>query len=283
MKKTVFTVGLQVGASKLTFEILEGEGLTLFSLDNSGKKVANDIYSLAKGVTYRDIRGGLKKEEKDLFNLDVGCTIITSHTKRKKAKDIIKKASVFYEMLPQEISQLIEIPDKYFTKSVGELPTFMQAKLALLDTLSDGKRVVVVLDVFGNGEQKDKLTDFILAKKSKEVTYIVATDDIKLATLSSKAVVLEDGKVVEYGRVQKVLKNPIHPYAKWLIETIKKGKSSIVWRKASGKIKKHACKYALNCPYAGADCLKKVLFVNYDKFEYANCYLATEKLDKQKE
>ena len=156
-----------------------------FSTVNSGKRLYSWKINPIKVFLYPSYSVG-EKEEKDLFNLDVGCTIITSHTKKKKVKDIIKKASVFYEMLPQEISQLIEIPDKYFAKSVGELPTFMQSKLALVDTLSDGKRVVVVLDIFGNGEQKDKLTDFILAKKSKEVTYIVATDDIKLATLSSK-------------------------------------------------------------------------------------------------
>ena len=279
MKKTVFTIQLQVGANKLTFEILEGEGLALFSLGDSGAKIANSIYRLDKGVTYRDIRGGLKKEEKDLFNLDVGYAVVTSQIKKKKVKDIIKKASVFYETLPKDISNLIEIPDKYFDKYTSQLPTFMQSKLALIDTLSDGHRVMIIVDTFGNGDQKDKLTDFLLEKKAKDTTYVVATDDLKFGTLATKAIVLDDGKVVEYGRVQKILKSPVHPYAKWLIETSKKGKSSIVWRKASGKLKKNACKYALNCPYAIAECMKKVSFINYDKFEFANCYLASQKID----
>lgn len=280
MKKTVFTIQLQTLSGKQTIEILEGEGLALFGLGTCGEEIADNIYRLGKGVTYRDIRGGLKKEEKDLFNLDVGYAVVTSQTKRKRVKDVIKKASVFYEMLPGEISSLVEISNKYLDKLIGELPIFMQTKLALIDTLSDGHRVMIIVDVFGNGEQKDKLTKFVLERKSKDTTYVVATSDLKFGSLASRAVVLDDGEVVEYGRSQKVLKSPIHPYAKWLIETIKKGKSSIVWRKASGKIKKHVCKYALNCPYAMADCMKKVLFVNYDKFEYANCCLATEKLDK---
>lgn len=284
MKKVIFTLNLTTGVGEANIDVCEGEGLSIVGLCGSGKsKLLKNIAKKGKGVTYRGITGGLQKSEQDLFDLEIGYASVDSTLKKRKVKEVLERASVFYDMLVAEVSTALDIPEKYYAYTVCELPSFLQARLALLNVMSVGHSVILIDDVFGlSGKVKDGITEFLLKAGKKPLTYIIATSDFNFASICTKSLIIDCGRVVEWGKTAKVLKNPVHPFAKWFVDTSRKGKSGVSWRKCVGKLKKRACRYALVCPEAGADCLKECSpFAPYTPTEYTSCHLGRQKKVKE--
>ena len=274
MKKVIFTLNLTTGVCDANVDIYEGEGLAIVGLSGSGKsKLLKTIARKGKSVTYRGVTGGLQKSEQDLFQLEIGYSVVDAKLKKQKVKDILERTSIFYDMLSSEVSLAFDIPEKYYGYSVGELPCFMQARLALINTMSVGHSVILIDDVFGlDGLTKEKITEFLKLASKKPLTYIIATSDLNLASICSKTLIIDAGRVVEWGKTAKVLKSPVHPFSRWFVELSRKGKSSISWKKGVGKLKRRACRYALVCPEAEAECLReRYAFLPYTQTEYTSC------------
>ena len=285
MKKVIFTLKLPTGVETVGIDILEGEGLAIVGLDECKKgEILKNIAQKGKGVTYRGIVGGLQKSEQDLFDLEIGYVEVNGSLKKKRVSDVIEKASVFYDMLNSEIGEVVDLPSRYFSSKIGELPKFMQDRLALLDTISEGHSVILIDDSFGfDGLVKTNIIEFLVKASKKPLTYIVATSDFELANICAKTVIVDDGRVVEWGKTNKVLKSPVHPFSKWFVELSRKGKTSVSWRKGNGRLKRRACRYALVCPEASAECLKECApFAPYSKTEYVPCRLGQIKSDSIK-
>lgn len=280
MKKVIFTLNLTTGVDEACVDVFEGEGLAIVGLCGSGKsKLLKNIANKGKGVTYRGISGGLQKSEQDLFELEIGYASVDGILKKQKVKEVLERGSVFYDMLTTELSSALDIPEKYYEHTVGQLPSFLQARLALLNVMSVGHSVILIDDVFGlDGKAKEGIAEFLEKAGKKPLTYIIATSDFNFASICAKSLILDCGRVVEWGKTSKILKNPVHPFAKWFVEMSKKGKTGINWRKNIGKLKKRACRYALVCPEASADCLKeRSPFLPYTHTEYTSCHLARQK------
>lgn len=284
MKKVIFTLNLTTGVGEANIDVYEGEGLSIVGLCGSGKsKLLRNIAKKAKGITYRGISGGLQKSEQDLFDLEIGYVSVDGALRKQCVKDVLERASVFYDMLISEVSAVMDIPEKYYIRTVGELPSFLQARLALLDTMSVGHSVILIDDVFGlDGKVKESISEFLVKAGKKPLTYIIATSDLRFASICAKSLIIDCGRVVEWGRTARVLKSPVHPFAKWFVDMSVKGKTGISWRRCAGKLKRRACRYALICPEASADCLKEYSpFAPYTRTEYTSCHLAELKKDKE--
>ena len=133
MKKVIFSLKLSTGNEIVNIDVFEGEGLAIVGTDsNRGTDIIKSIAQKSKNVIYRGISGGLQKSEQDLFDLEIGYVTVDKEFKRQKVADVIDKASVFYDMLKGEVQSIIDLPNKYLPMSVGELPTFLQERLALL-------------------------------------------------------------------------------------------------------------------------------------------------------
>lgn len=281
MKKIIFSLKLSTGNETVNIDVFEGEGLAVVGSDEGRSTIIKSIAQMSKNVTYRGIMGGLQKSEKDLFDLEVGYVTIDKEFKKQKVVDVIEKASAFYDMLKGEVQSVIDLPNKYLPLLVGELPTFLQSRLALLGVMSVGHSIILIDDVFGLDSTKDAIIEFLKKAGKKPLTYIVATSDLNFATVCTKALIVDKDKVVEWGKTAKILKTPVHPYSRWFVELSKKGKTTVSWRKNNGKLKKRACKYALTCPDAGERCMREYShFEPYTQSEYTACYLAALKSNK---
>ena len=282
MKKVIFSLKLSTGNEIVNVDVFEGEGLAIVGADsNRGTDIIKSIAQKSKNVIYRGISGGLQKSEQDLFDLEIGYVTVDKEFKRQKVADVIDKVSVFYDMLKGEVQSIIDLPNKYLPMSVGELPTFLQERLALLGTMSVGHSTILIDDVFGIDGTKDAIIEFLKKAGKKPLTYIVATSDLNFASICSKSLIVDDGRVVEWGKTAKVLKTPVHPYSRWFVELSRRGKTTVSWRKNNGKLKKRACKYALTCPDAGDRCMREYSpFLPYTQSEYTSCYLAELKANK---
>lgn len=275
MNKNVFSVKLSTGAREVDIHVAFGEGLAIVGLNDSGKsEILKNIAKKGKGVTYRGVGGALQKSEQDLFNLEVGYAKIDKRLRSELVKNVLQRASAYYEMLAGEVAGIIDLPEKYWTKAVGALPLFLQNRLALIDAMSAGHTVILIDDVFGLDQKlKDKITAFLVKAGKKPLTYIIATVDLAFANLCAKTVIIDDGRAVEWGKTSRVLKAPAHPYSAWLVDLSKKGKSGIAWHKSVGKPKKRACKYATVCPFADGRCYRESpLFSPYTTSEYTSCF-----------
>lgn len=84
------------------------------------------------------------------------------------------------------------------------------------------------------------------------MSLVVITHDISITKMMcAEMVVMFLGEIVERGRVDDMIKDPLHPYTSELIEaTTLKGGSQRSRRYVSG------CVYYVRCPYASSECLK---------------------------
>jgi len=105
---------------------------------------------------------------------------------------------------------------------------------------------------------------FLELKNTFNMSIIYITHDLATAYyISDEIAIMYRGSILEYGSVDKVLTDPLHPYTRVLIESIPEPDPTKRWSrevKLSGiEIKEFealGCKFADRCPYAMEKCSK---------------------------
>jgi len=102
-------------------------------------------------------------------------------------------------------------------------------------------------------------------KEMKNVSIIYITHDLATAYyISDRIGIMYRGCLVELGPVEKVLKKPLHPYTKLLLESIPKTDPEHRWgneiKMSNLEVKEYGsmgCKFAERCPLASEECRKE--------------------------
>jgi len=105
-------------------------------------------------------------------------------------------------------------------------------------------------------------------KEKYSISFIYITHDLSTAYyISDSIAIMYRGSIIEYGPVDKVLTEPLHPYTQTLVESIPtpNPKARMKWLetiKLSGIIEEkefiaRGCKYASRCPYASKKCFEE--------------------------
>lgn len=115
-------------------------------------------------------------------------------------------------------------------------------------------------------------------KKEKNISFLFISHDLNVVgLLSEKIVVLYKGKIMEHGDGKKIIKNPLHPYTKILIESLPPDHPSKrkklehipeVYREEAPE----GCKFYSRCPIAQDICKKKPSYKKIDNRE-VYCHL----------
>jgi len=115
-------------------------------------------------------------------------------------------------------------PEEYLTKyphmlSGGQRQRIVIARALLLDPIYlVADEPVSMIDASSRAEI---LTLFRSLQKARELAVMYITHDIATTKYFSDWIaVMYAGKIVEYGRTKEVLKNPLHPYTKALIDAV---------------------------------------------------------------
>lgn len=116
------------------------------------------------------------------------------------------------------------------------------------------------------------------------MSIIMITHEMNMALYATdKMIVLFKGKVVEYGDTRKILREPLHPYTKLLIEALPslegKVERKILQRTIEAQIKmlkpsEKGCIFAHRCPFAMPKCFaEEPPLKEIDKDHFAACWL----------
>jgi len=129
--------------------------------------------------------------------------------------------------------------------------------------------------------QRDILEVLGSLHKAKGISFVFITHDISLIPgLANMVAVMYCGDIVEYGSVDEVFSNPLHPYTKFLLSSIprigdKSEKRPIPGAVASPINPPHGCKFHPRCPYRNERCENSkppMIKVGSDRHEVA-CWL----------
>ncbi|MBP1912404.1 ABC transporter ATP-binding protein [Thermococcus stetteri] len=127
---------------------------------------------------------------------------------------------------------------------------------------------------------QDSIMDLIEGLKEEGTSIYFVTHDISLAAeRSDKIAVMYAGKLVEFGTVEQIIENPMHPYTKALIEAVPD-----LWKE--GKVKAipgyppdlrnppAGCRFHPRCPFARAGVCdtEEPEFREVEKGHYVACH-----------
>jgi len=138
---------------------------------------------------------------------------------------------------------------------------------------------VSMLDVSIRAEVLNLL---IKLKNERGISYLFITHDLAIARhMCDKIAIMYLGKIVEMGKVEDVIKNPLHPYSKALLAAVPVPDPTI--KRPSAKIKGEVpsainippgCRFHPRCPYATESCKKEEpLMINAGSEHYVACHL----------
>ena len=117
------------------------------------------------------------------------------------------------------------------------------------------------LDVVTQGQILEELMEM---EKSMSITRLMITHDLSVvATSCKKILVLYAGRMMEFGTVEDILKNPRHPYTQGLIASFPSlyGEKAML-KSIPGILPDMAqecpgCIFAPRCPYATPECAQE--------------------------
>ena len=118
-----------------------------------------------------------------------------------------------------------------------------------------------------------------------DMAMVLVTHDIGVvAEIADDVAVMYAGRIVEFGPVQTVLKQPVHPYTEGLIKaTVKRGQRGtrlyVIPGQPPNLLRLPAgCAFAARCPYASAACVEAVPdAVAVSSNHMARCIIAAER------
>lgn len=126
------------------------------------------------------------------------------------------------------------------------------------------------------------LESLLVAHKQFGISLIYITHDLTTAyQLSENILMMYQGNVVEAGDVERVIKDPKHPYTQLLIDSIPLPNPKLHWgqrdfkpRPGSAVTVNHGCRFANRCPHVMSICTEKVPpLYRTDERRVAACYL----------
>jgi len=164
----------------------------------------------------------------------------------------------------EEAMRLVDLPLELLENRVYQLSGGQRQRLSIARAIIVNPRYVVadepttMLDASLKGEILKIIKD---AREVKNVSFMLITHELPIAKIiSDRIAVLYLGKLVELGRADEIIKNPLHPYTQALIDAYPRIEPELKDKIMETKIKpdiirpERGCVFAPRCPFAMPKC-----------------------------
>ena len=236
--------GVVRGAEGVTFSIDRGEWVTFVGESGSGKStVAHAVMNLVPSPG-KIVSGEVIFEGKDLLKLSKeelrairGKEIsmifqdpMTSLDPLRKVGDQMVEVMTVHGVPEEEarerakeLLEKVNLPPDRLDSYPHQLSGGQRQRISIAMAMAFNPKLLIAdepttaLDVI----VQDSIMDLIDGLKAEGTSIYFVTHDISLAAeRSDKIAVMYAGKLVEFGTVEQIVENPLHPYTKALIEAV---------------------------------------------------------------
>ncbi|WP_148881902.1 ABC transporter ATP-binding protein [Thermococcus aciditolerans] len=236
--------GVVKGAENVTFSIGRGEWVTFVGESGSGKStvahaIMNIVPSPGKIVSGEVIFEGKdllkvgKEELRKIRGKDISMIFqdpMTSLDPLRKAGDQMVEVMTVHGVpedeareRAKELLEKVNLPPDRLDYYPHQLSGGQRQRISIAMAMAFNPKLLIAdepttaLDVI----VQDSIMDLIDALKAEGTSIYFVTHDISLAAeRSDKIAVMYAGKLVEFGTVEQIVENPLHPYTKALIEAV---------------------------------------------------------------
>jgi peptide/nickel transport system ATP-binding protein len=194
---------------------------------------------------------------------DLVIDAMRAHQPRRPKEEILKISKEQFEEigLPPRVleSYFFELSGGMKQRSVIAMSSLLNPKVLVADEPTaalDVSTQKIVLDLFVNLREKGIVQSIIF----------VAHDIAVLRQIADRIMVMYAGMIVEVGRIEDVVFNPLHPYTQGLISTVIVPEPDIKEKVLTGipgappdlKNPPSGCRFHPRCKFATTECEKKV-------------------------
>lgn len=258
-----------LAVNKVSFEVHKGQVVALIGESGSGKStIGKMILRLLKPsegkITYNgeDIGGFEGEALKNYYRQVQGVfqDPFSSYNPIFKADRIFRvvheeffpqvSAAEWGDRVEKALSSVGLNPAHVLNKyphqlSGGQLQRFLIARALLLNiSFLVADEIISMLDASTRIDVLNLLADL----KAYGLSILFITHDLSLAYyISEQAVILYRGNVVEQGAVEKIFKNPLHPYTRMLMESVPRLDRK--WEKGVRLVDRDVENLRAGCPY----------------------------------
>ncbi|AOY77640.1 oligopeptide/dipeptide ABC transporter ATP-binding protein [Clostridium formicaceticum] len=306
--KKSFTTGIfrkrQIEVLKgVSFEIQAGETLGLVGESGCGKstlaKIIVRLLPLSSGKIFFEGKDLTSLKTSEMQKTRSKMQLILQHPEaalnpRMKIYDCIveplrihglaEKGSKEERAIVEKLIEVVGLQPEHLTRYSKEISGGQAQRAVLARILSLEPKFIVadeptsMLDVSVQAQILNLLKDI---QKKFNMAYLFVSHDLEVVRwMSDRIAVMYKGNIIEIGRSEKVLENPIHPYTKSLVENIvnplkamkkssKKEKTSpafLDWKDDA------ACSYCISCPNVHQVCGSKPQLQEVETGHHVACW-----------
>ncbi len=303
------SVGTVRAVDDVSFDVREGETFALVGEAGSGKTTTGymimGIYAPTSGrILYKgtDIsvpahkRPAWVKREIQIVFQDPG----TSLNPAKYVKDIVALPLVVNRLvedsreIEERVARLleaVELPPDIMYRKPRDLGGGEKQAVAIARALAAEPRFIVLdeptsaLDVSAQA----KIVSLLMRlQRERRLSYLLITHDLSIVrNIATRVAVMYLGKIVEIGPVEKIFKNPLHPYTRMLLAAapvILREEEELLPRDVipvgeipSAMNPPPGCRFHTRCPFVMDECRKiEPKLLEAEPGHYVSCHLYKE-------
>ncbi len=278
-KKEYFTA-----LDSVSFTVNSGQILGLVGESGSGKstigKIILNLIKPDKGNVYlldKDITGRLTKEDRKKISI-IFQDPRTSLNPRYKVKEIVEEPLIVHNFPKYERKEIIEktikdvgLDETFLDRYPHELSGGQRQRVAIARAIVLNPLLVVADEPTSALDVSLQLQIVNLIKRLKDekgISFIFISHDLNVVSyLADYIVVLYKGKIMEKGSKEDIIKNPLHPYTKLLLNSLppdhpKNRKKFLPINEDSDS--KEGCEFRVRCPDAKDLCKQKPDYKSLD-------------------
>jgi len=252
--------------------------------------MGKDIWSL-KGKEYEEFRRNAQLIPQDPYSAlnpmkNIVSQLIPPLLRYKivrNRREAIKKAAELLELVG------LVPPEDFFKRFTCRLSGGQLQRISIARAISVQPKFIVADEAVSmlDASLRIEILDILLNLQKKfKTAYLFITHDLAIARYfarEGRTAIMYLGNVVEIGRTEDVIQNPLHPYTKVLIQAVPIPDPDLAIKRGLPKLKSleipslinppSGCKFNTRCPYAEKICEEKVPELREVKGRLVACHL----------